>query len=85
MAGEGGRIEVSVRWSKPSDGGALAIWPRREQASRASWELGASSALEGVSIIQMKLADGTLALLLSLLRHPSPVYPNWLLESCLRP
>lgn len=30
MVGEGGRIEVFVRWFKLSDGGVLVIWFRRE-------------------------------------------------------
>ena len=40
MAGEGGRTEVSLKWSKPSDVRTRAVWLRYERASAATWELG---------------------------------------------
>lgn len=47
---------MSLKWSKPSDVGALAIWPCHEEASMATWEPGDLSAPEEVTVVQMELA-----------------------------
>lgn len=48
---------MSLRLSTPSAGGTLVTWPRCGHASSAAtWELEGSRALNGVAVIQMKLA-----------------------------
>lgn len=40
LAGEGGRTEVSLTWSIPSEVVALAIWPSSLDLSEPVWPLG---------------------------------------------